>query len=337
MPAEATEQTNEELVLAFLADGGEEYTSGEALSDKLGLSRAAVWKHVESLRHKGYRIEAVPARGYRLLEIPDRLTALELTPLLTTHDIGRVIHFRDTLNSTNELAFKLASEGAFHGEVVVADEQTAGRGRRGRAWVSPGAVNLYFSVVLRPDLPPHRAPELTLVAAVAGAEALREAGADVRIKWPNDLYVGERKIAGILTELSAEPDRIHFAVLGMGINLNGARSDYPDEMAATLTTLAEARGRPISRAAFAAALWARLERWLEVHADRGFGTIRAAWREMSSTLGQQVLVQTGQRELQGVAEDIDDSGALILRMPDGATERIVAGDVQQIRSRRQAD
>jgi BirA family biotin operon repressor/biotin-[acetyl-CoA-carboxylase] ligase len=328
------EQSNEELVLAFLADGGEEYTSGEALSDKLGLSRTAVWKHVESLRHKGYRIEAVPARGYRLLEIPDRLTSLELTPLLTTHDIGRVIHYRERLDSTNDLASKLASEGAFHGEVVVADEQTAGKGRRGRKWASPGGVNLYFSVVLRPELPPHRAPELTLLAAVAAAEVLREAGAQVRIKWPNDLHLGERKIAGILTELSAEPDRIHFAVLGMGVNLNSAPSDYPEEIGEMAVSLAEARGRRVPRAPFAVALWARLEQWLEVHADRGFAPVRAAWREMSSTLGQQVLVQTGERELQGVAEDIDDSGALILRTANGAAERIVAGDVQQIRSRR---
>src|SRR5262249_1197457 len=325
------------MILALLTDGADQFTSGEALSGKLGLSRAAVWKHVESLRHKGYRIEAVPARGYRLLEIPDRLTGLELTPLLSTHDIGRGIHYRGEVNSTNELAVKLASRGALHGEVVVADEQLAGKGRRGRAWISPGGINLYFSVVLRPDLPPHRAPELTLVAAVACAEALREAGADAKIKWPNDLYVGERKIPGILTELSAEPDRIHFAVLGMGINLNGAQSHYPPDLAATVISLAEARGRPVARAAFAAALWARLERWLELHADRGFAAVRTAWREMSSTLGQQVLVRTGERELAGLAEDIDESGALVLRLANGATERVVAGDVQQIRSRRQAD
>src|ERR671919_548939 len=158
---EAVEQTTEELVLGFLAEAGDDFTSGEMLSGKLGLSRTAVWKCVESLREKGYRIDAVPTRGYRLVEIPDRLTALEIAPLLNTRDIGRVIHHFESLPSTNEQAHQLAQEGASHGEVVIAEQQTAGRGRRGRSWISPAGVNLYFSVILRPELSPQRAPELT--------------------------------------------------------------------------------------------------------------------------------------------------------------------------------
>ena len=152
MPGEP--QNSEELILAFLAEGGDDYTSGEALSDKLGLSRTAVWKHVESLRAQGYRIEAAPSRGYRLVEVPDRLTSLELSPLLNTHDLGQVLHWYEELAFTNEFAMRLADEGAFHGEVVIAEAQTAGRGRRGRTWVSPARRNLYFSVILRPELPP---------------------------------------------------------------------------------------------------------------------------------------------------------------------------------------
>ncbi|MBN1204451.1 MAG: biotin--[acetyl-CoA-carboxylase] ligase, partial [Myxococcaceae bacterium] len=174
MALESSEQTQEELILGFLADGGDDFTSGEALCSKLGLSRTAVWKHVEALREKGYRIEAVPARGYRLVEVPDRLTELELRPLLSTHDLGHTLHFHETLASTNELAFRLGQEGAEHGEVVVTEQQTAGKGRRGRTWVSPPGLNLYFSAILRPELPPQRAPELTLVAAVALTEVLRE-------------------------------------------------------------------------------------------------------------------------------------------------------------------
>lgn len=335
--SQVIEQSNEELVLAFLADGAEEFTSGEALSGKLGLSRAAVWKYVESLRRKGYKIEAVPAKGYRLLEIPDHITALELAPLLNTRDIGRVIHHRDSVPSTNELAFRLATEGAAHGEVVVADEQTSGKGRRGRAWASPPGVNVYFSVVLRPDLSPQRAPELTLVAAVAAAKTLRAAGASAQIKWPNDLMVGQRKIGGILTELSSEPERIHFAVLGVGINLNSAPAHYADDVSPTAISLSEARGRRVARAPFTATLWSCLEDWLDVHANEGFASVRAAWKEMSSTLGQEILVVTGERELRGVAEDIDETGALLLRTSDGSVERVVAGDVHQIRPRRQPD
>ena len=326
-------QTNEELILAFLSDGGDDFTSGEAISDKLGLSRAAIWKHVESLRQKGYRIEAVPARGYRLVEMPDRLTPLEIAPHLNTRDIGRVIHYRESVTSTNDLAFRLASEGASHGEIVVAEEQTQGKGRRGRSWLSPAGLNLYFSVVLRPDLSPQRAPELTLVAAVAGVDALRALGASAGIKWPNDLMIDSRKVGGILTELSSDPDRIHFAILGMGINLNGARSGFPAEIAATAASVEEAINGKVRRARFAADLWGRLENWLDMHAEEGFGKIRDVWRQSCLTLGQEVAVQTGKEQIVGRAEDIDETGALVISTAEGTKRRILAGDVEQVRRR----
>jgi len=329
---EPSEQTNEELILGFLADGGEEYTSGEALSGKLGLSRAAVWKHVESLRGKGYRIEAAHARGYRLVEVPDRLTSLELTPLLSTNDLGRVVHALETAPSTNEVAFQLAADGAAHGEVVIAEQQTRGKGRRGRSWASPPRVNLYFSAILRPELPPQRAPELTLTAAVALAETLRDSGVEALIKWPNDVQVDGKKIAGILTELSADPDQVHFVVLGMGVNLNCKVADLGPELAATATSLCEARGgEKVPRALFTAALFGRLEQRLDQHARDGFAPIRQAWRQLSSTLGHEVLVRTDGAELRGVAEDVDEAGALLVRTPSGAVERVLAGDVEQVR------
>jgi BirA family biotin operon repressor/biotin-[acetyl-CoA-carboxylase] ligase len=332
LSVEPSEQTNEELVLGFLADNGDDYLSGEALSDKLGLSRAAVWKYVQALRIKGYRIEAAPARGYRLVEVPDRLTALELSPLLNTHDLGRVVHAFETIGSTNEQAYRLAQEGAFHGEVVVAEHQSAGKGRRGRTWVSPPGKNLYFSVVLRPELPPQRASELTLVAAVALAETLIDAGAEARIKWPNDVQVDGRKIAGILTELSTEPDRVHFVIVGVGVNLNLARAEMPPELAEIATSLREARGEPVPRALFTAALWTRFEEWLDLHAEEGFKPVRSRWKELSCTLGAEVLVRAERSELRGIAEDIDESGALLVRTERGL-ERVLAGDVEQVRAR----
>jgi BirA family biotin operon repressor/biotin-[acetyl-CoA-carboxylase] ligase len=333
MAPETSEQTQEELILGFLADGGEDFTSGEALSSKLGLSRTAVWKHVESLRGKGYRIEAAPARGYRLVEVPDRLTQLELSPLLSTHDLGRSIHFHETVGSTNELAFRLAHDGAEHGEVVVAEQQTSGKGRRGRAWVSPPGLNLYFSAILRPELPPQRAPELTLVAAVALTEVLREAGAEAFIKWPNDVQIDGRKVAGILTELSAEPERVHFVVLGVGVNLNAQAEHFPEDLRSTATSLAMARGQRVPRALFAASLWNRLEEWLDLHLEMGFGAVRQRWKELSSTLGQDVLVRTDRQEFRGLAEDIDPAGALLVRTEDGSVERVLAGDVERLRPR----
>jgi BirA family biotin operon repressor/biotin-[acetyl-CoA-carboxylase] ligase len=333
MVPETTEQTQEELILGFLAEGGEDFTSGEALSSKLGLSRTAVWKRVEALRGKGYRIEASPARGYRLVEVPDRLTELELSPLLSTHDLGHIIHSHDTLPSTNERAFRLAQEGAEHGELVVADQQTAGKGRRGRVWTSPPGLNLYFSAILRPDMPPRSAPELTLVAAVALTEVLREAGAEAAIKWPNDVQINGRKVAGILTELSASPDQVHFVVLGVGVNLNAQPEHFPEELRSQATSLAQARGQRVPRALFAANLWNRLEEWLDLHLETGFGAVRQRWKELSSTLGQDVWVRTDHHEFRGHAEDIDEAGALLVRVEGGGLERVLAGDVERLRAR----
>lgn len=323
-------QSSEELVLAFLAEAGDELVSGEAISDKLGLTRAAVWKHVEALRAKGYRIEAIPARGYRLTEVPDRLTPLEVRPLLNTHDVGQVLHWYEELGSTNDRAKELADAGAEHGEVVVAEAQTAGRGRRGRSWASPPRKNLYFSVVLRPDLPPLRAPELTLVASVALCDALRQAGVAAGIKWPNDLLVSGRKIGGVLTELAAEPDRVHWVVIGAGVNVNARPTDFPEELRAEATSIFIERGEPAPRALFAAACFTALEDWLDRHAAHGFAAVRDAWRERSVTLGRQVVVRTDGQEITGVAEDIDDAGALLVRGPAGL-ERILAGDVTLLR------
>ncbi|WP_163992633.1 biotin--[acetyl-CoA-carboxylase] ligase [Pyxidicoccus caerfyrddinensis] len=336
MPADSNEQTQEELILGFLSESGSDFTSGEALSGKLGLSRTAVWKRVEALRTKGYRIEAISARGYRLLEVPDRLTSLELAPLLTTHDLGRTVHHHDSVGSTNEVAFRLAQDGAEHGEVVVAEQQTAGKGRRGRAWVSPPGLNLYFSAILRPELPPQRAPELTLVAAVALAEALREQGTEAAIKWPNDVHLDGRKVAGILTELSAEPERVHFVIVGVGVNLNSRAEHFPDELRETATSLALATGQRVLRARFAATLWGRMEEWLDRYLEEGFDPVRARWKALSSTLGQDVLVRTDRQELRGRAEDIDPSGALMVRTEGGSLERVLAGDVEQLRPRKPA-
>jgi BirA family biotin operon repressor/biotin-[acetyl-CoA-carboxylase] ligase len=324
--------SSEELVLSFLAEAADDYVSGEAISDKLGLTRAAVWKHVEALRSHGYRIDAVPARGYRLIEVPDKLTPLELRPLLNTHDVGQVLHWYEEIGSTNDRARELAEEGAEHGEVVIAEAQTAGRGRRGRLWVSPARKNLYFSVILRPDLPPARAPELTLVASVALCDALRQAGVQAGIKWPNDLLASERKIAGVLTELAAEADRVHWVVIGAGVNVNAREEDFPEELRGEATSVLLERGEPAPRALFAAACLTALEGWIDRHAEEGFAVVREAWRERSTTLGREVAVRTDGREIVGTAEDIDDAGALLVRGPAGL-ERILAGDVALLRRR----
>lgn len=328
---EPTQTGSEELVLAFLAEAADDVVSGEAISDKLGLTRAAVWKHVEALRGQGYRIDAVASRGYRLVAVPDRLRALELRPLLNTHDVGQVLHCHEELGSTNDEARALADADAEHGEVVVAERQTGGRGRRGRSWISPPRRNVAFSVILRPqELPPARAPELTLVAAVAVCEALRHSGVPAGIKWPNDVLVGGRKIAGILTELSAEADRVHWVVVGVGVNVNTRPEDFPPELRGEATSILIERDHPSPRALFLAACLSELEAWYDRHAEEGFEPIRQAWRERSVTLGQQVRITTDGQEVVGLAEDIDETGALLVRTAPGLV-RVTSGDVALLR------
>ncbi len=321
------------MILSFLAESGEDYVSGSALSDKLGLSRTAVWKHVEQLRKLGYRIEAQASRGYRLLEVPDRLTGLEVGPLLSTRDLGRTLHHYESLESTNAKAFELAQEGGFHGEVIVTEHQTQGKGRRGRAWASPAGKNLAMSVILRPEIAPSRAPELTLVAAVALVETLKDSNVDARIKWPNDVQINGKKVAGILTELSADVERVHFVIVGVGVNLNSELADFPPEVAELATSVSLNRPSPVHRALFMAALLGKLEDWFEIWSDQGFEPVRAAWKNASSMLGQEVLVRADAKELRGVAEDIDASGALLLRVGD-TLERVLSGDVEQVRTRK---
>ncbi len=321
---------SEEQVLGFLVaagEAGDAFVSGEVISERLGLSRAAVWKHVKALRDQGYRIEAAPARGYRLNESPDRLGALELRPLIRTRRLGKTLHVFPELGSTNDEARSRAEKGAADGEVVLAEAQSAGRGRRGRSWSSPPGKNVYLSVILRPDLPPARAPELTLLASVALCDQIRAEGVDAGIKWPNDELAGGRKLAGILTELATDPERVQWVVLGMGVNVNAEPGDLPEELRPLATSLAGELGRPVARAPFVTGLLATLEGWLDRHAAEGFGPVRAAWRERSHTLGREVRARVGEREVEGVAEDIDETGALLVRAR-GKLERVLAGDVE---------
>jgi BirA family transcriptional regulator, biotin operon repressor / biotin---[acetyl-CoA-carboxylase] ligase len=323
-----TEQISEEMVLGLLAEARDGYLSGEVLSDKLGLAKALIFKQIDRLRAKGYQIDSLPRKGYRLVAVPDRVTGLELGPLLSTAELGRVVHAFEEVDSTNDVARKLAEDGAGNGELVVAESQRKGRGRRGRSWLSPPGSNLLFSLVLCPDLPPARASELTLAAAVALTEVLRGAGFDARIKWPNDILVRGRKVAGILTELSADRERIHFAILGIGLNVNLQKGELPPEVAELATSLRIERGEPVPRVFLLAALLAALESWIETIQEEGFAPVRARWLELNVTVGKRVRVDAGKRPLEGQATDLDADGALLVRDDAGKVHRILAGDVE---------
>lgn len=245
-------------------------------------------------------------------------------------ELGGKIHFHEVLESTNEEAKRLARLGAAHGEAVIAGRQTAGKGRRGRAWSSLPGENLYLSVILRPDLPPTLAPRLTSVAALAVAEALSSLGVEARIKWPNDVEVRGRKVSGILTELSADPAAIHFVVLGIGVNLNGSLDDLPEAIRGRATILSRELGRPVTREEVVREILPRLEGWL-ARIEGGFEGIRSRLKELSSILSEEVRLVEPEREIEGIAWDIDEEGALCVRTEDGRFERFLTGDVTSLR------
>jgi BirA family biotin operon repressor/biotin-[acetyl-CoA-carboxylase] ligase len=323
-----TDRHQDAIVLALLLECADDFVAGGVLCDKLDVPRAELLKRIDSLRARGYVIHTRGGLGYRLVEIPDQLGEAQIAPLLASGELGRKIHHFEEVESTNDEAHRLAEAGALHGEVVVADFQTRGRGRRGRSWVAPRGKALTFSVVLRPAIAPARAPEITIAAAVAAAEAAREMGANsARIKWPNDVECKGRKIAGLLTELRAEPDRVRHAVLGVGVNVSLQMHDFPEELRPVATSLLLESGERQPRPLVCARLLEHVEEWLSLHETEGFGPVADRWRELSSTLGRRVRI-TGADPIEGDAVDLAEDGALLVRTARGALVRVLAGDVE---------
>lgn len=305
-----------------------EYVSGEELSREFGVSRTAIWKHIADLRGDGYQIEAHSRLGYRLQGSPDRLLPAEVRRWMEAGGLGAKIIHHESVGSTNDEARALAAAGAPEGTVVVAEEQTGGKGRLGRRWESPRGTGVWLSVILRPPLPPAEVSPLTLVAAVAVAEAIERAtGLRPGIKWPNDVLVNGRKVCGILTELSAEVERINHVILGIGINVNLASADLPEEVRGSASSLAAEAGAPVSRARLAGELLSRLDYWYRVFLRQGFDPAREVWKRYSITLGRPVTASSRTQRIEGIAVDVEGDGALLIEMADGSRQRVLAGEV----------
>jgi BirA family biotin operon repressor/biotin-[acetyl-CoA-carboxylase] ligase len=319
----------DEEILRLLRDHSPQFLSGEEISHRLEVSRTAVWKRIRRLRAHGYEIEASTRLGYRLIGSPDLLTPSEIKPILKTTWLGKTIHHFGTLDSTNAQAYRLALNGAEEGEVVISESQEKGKGRLGRQWFSPPFLNLYLSVILRPKIPPHQASLITLMAAVATADAIRHfSGLLPLIKWPNDILLRDRKIAGLLNEIHSEIDRIHFVILGIGVNLNTDESMFSKDLRAAATSLRIEMGQTISRKVFLQVLLQELERWYSIFINEGSLAILKAWRSRARIKGRRVNVTSFGERLAGVAMDVDSDGALILETEPGKRRRVVAGDVE---------
>ncbi len=319
----------DEAILTALRQASGTGVSGADLSASLGVSRAAVWARIEELRQLGYEIEASPHTGYQLKSSPDLLHADDLRSRIgKTKVVGKRIQVFQSTSSTNDIAHQLLGGANTEGTVVFAEEQTKGRGRLGREWVSPKGKGLWFSVLLRPNIHSESAPRLTIMAAVSLAEAIREqTGCRTEIKWPNDILLNERKVAGILVELIAEPDRIRNAILGIGVDVNVRSRDFPPEIRSIATSIREELGQKVDRASLASAILRSLDRNYSNIATGEFGNIARKWEDLCTTLGKEVSISLGDRVVEGTAETIDEFGSLLVRTRFGQVERITGGDV----------
>ena len=303
------------------------YISGQQLCEQFQVSRTAIWKVIDQLKKEGYEIEAVRNRGYRLLESPDIMSEAEIRSLMDTEWAGKNIVYFDEIDSTNNRAKELGEKDGAHGTLFVADMQVAGKGRRGRVWKSPSGSSIYMTILLYPDIPPVKAPQLTLLMAIAVAEGIQEVtGLETKIKWPNDIVVNGRKICGILTEMSTEIDYINHVVIGAGINVN--QDTFSDDIKATASSLKLELGKSVKRSELIAAVMKSFEKCYEIFIEtEDLSGLQELYNSMLVNRDQEVKVLEPGNEYKAHAIGINQTGELIVRTPDGKEKEIYAGEV----------
>ncbi|WP_181555924.1 biotin--[acetyl-CoA-carboxylase] ligase [Thermaerobacillus caldiproteolyticus] len=327
--AHSVQSETRKKLLELFSEAKGDFISGQKISEILGCSRTAVWKHIEDLRKEGFELEAVRRLGYRIVNTPDKVTANEIQLGLKTETLGRYIHFEEEVTSTQTIAQKLAYEGAKEGTLVVAEQQIAGRGRMARNWFSPKGTGIWMSLILRPPIPPQKAPHLTLLTAVAIAQAIQDVtGLVPDIKWPNDILINGKKCVGILTELQAEPDRIHSVIIGMGINVNQTVEQFPEDIRAIATSLAIEKGEKIKRAELVQEILFKIEMLYRQYLQHGFRPIKLLWEGYAISIGKEITARTLSGTLRGMALGITDEGVLMLEDADGNIHYIHSADIQ---------
>jgi len=315
-------------LLALLQEEPGAYVSGAEISRKLGVSRTAVWKQIRKLEAEGYQVVATPRLGYRLVGRPEKLSLSELLTKLETREFGRNLKLLDEVDSTQNVARRLAEEGAPQGTLVIAERQTQGRGRLGRNWLSPAGKGIWMSLLLRPQVPLPLTPQLTLLAAVALSRAIAQAvPLPIGIKWPNDLLVNGKKISGILLESAAEDERLKFVVVGLGISANLDAEDYPEELRDKAASLKMLSGQAVDRAPLIASIMMEFERLFELYRTEGFAPIRTLWEAHSVTLHRSAVMTTPEGKLEGVPESLDEMGGLRVRLADGSVRTVYSAAI----------
>ena len=304
------------------------YISGEELASKLKVSRTSVWNNIEFFRKQGYEVEAHPRLGYKLISVPDRLFPDEIQRTLKTKIVGKKIWMYEETESTNSVAIQFASNGKPDGSIVASESQTKGRGRMGRKWFSPRRKGIWFSVILRPQMHPESVPMITVCGAVAVGEAISSAtGLSTWIKWPNDIYINDKKVGGILLEASTEMDRIAYIVMGIGINVNVSLKEIPQELKDKATSISIELGEGFSRVKLFKEILENIDRYYSLLKQGERDSIVNKWKDMSLVFGKRVKVVQGNKEFVGRATGVDTRGDLIVRLDNGFTEYVNSGDV----------
>lgn len=314
-------------LIRILFENKDAYISGQFLSDELGVSRNTIWKHMNQFKKDGYEIESKVNSGYRIVSSPNKLSENTLKWGLETNWLGKTIIHRDSLTSTQIIAQKLALDGAENGTIVIADEQTAGKGRVNKQFHSLKNKGIYMSLILKPDILPYMAPQLTLLTATVLASVLDSTGIKPQIKWPNDVLIDGKKISGILTEMQAEQDKILYVVIGIGINLNLESSDLPDEIKERVTSLKMETGKTWDVVTFTQQFLKTFEEKYDQYIKEGFKNVKVDWENYGFKLNEKLYIKSGKQTFEAIFTGIAEDGALLATRENGEIEKVYSGEI----------
>ncbi|MCY6372137.1 biotin--[acetyl-CoA-carboxylase] ligase [Clostridium ganghwense] len=317
-----------EQIINLLKENENTFVSGQKISESLGVSRAAIWKYMKAIKEDGYEIESVSRKGYKLVSSPDLLTFEEVKGNLNTAYIGRNIIYFDSIDSTNNKAKECAREGAEEGTVVIAEEQTMGRGRLGRNWTSPKYKGIWMSIILRPDIDPINVSKITQIGAAAVAMATKDMGIDAFIKWPNDIVMNGKKVCGILTEMSGELNKVNYVIMGIGINVNIEKEEFPEEIKEVASSLKIQNGEYIKRKELVSRVLNNFEKLYEefIREENISKSIKVC-RERSILLGKEVRIIDRGKTTKAKALELSEDGKLVVQYEDGKIKEIISGEI----------
>lgn len=322
-------QSTRNKLIDLLATHSDQYISGQVLSDKLNITRSAIWKHMKALEKEGFKIEGKSKLGYRIVHYPDDLNEYSLKKGLETEWLGKRIVYKDVMTSTQKIAHQLAQDGAEHGTIVVASEQTNGKGRMEREWHSPKQKGIWLSIILRPTIFPFLAPQLTLLTATVLADVIQSRSElSPKIKWPNDILIKDRKVSGILTEMKAEQDQIEYLVIGIGLNVNQQLDDIPLLLQNKATSLYIQTGQKWKIPSLIQNILNKFECEFTAYLDKGFMDVKQKWEQYGYKIGQHVWITTGKERWRAVFLGIAEDGALLMRTNDHKVKKLYSAEIE---------